>query len=1039
MEYISSVFSLVFFLGALLALFWGFYIIKIDKHSDINRMFLLVCISISIWCIGFAFANSVEVLKTALFWRRISALGWTTIYSITLHFLLLLTRDKKKPKMGKRIYLLYIPAIINIYIFSISNSMALLQYNLVKTSLGWTNLAVNNGWDLFYYLYYSLYMIVSMAVVWRWKKGLKSKIKIRQANLIFTSILVSAVLSSFTDIILTTVLARPLPQMAPLILLFPVGTMYYSARHYDLINYKKKEKNEIIVTANEMKKIFNNISLTIVISGLLNFIFEYREFIENSSHNLGIGIFKSIMLSITGIVIYLIQKIKKNSLREQLTILILVINIPIVTFNFLEYGGLTIWVAPIIIVISSLVFSKTTLLISITIMSILTQRLLWIIKPEARVVIDGYDYVLRIIMFITAFMVGFYVNKIYISKIKENDYQIRFQAMNSQISSDFITINMENRDEKVDLLLKKIGEFFEGDRCYVFLIDHENGTMTYSNEWINEDLKIENYFSKKILLSDYSWSIDKLKQEGYIYIEDINLMPEKASSEKKLLLKRKIKSLLSISIQSNDKIQGLIVIDSVSSFKIWTKEDIELLNIISNVLSQGLTKIKAEEEIEFMAYYDNLTQLPNRVLFKDRVEKAIKSVKQKNKLLSIIFVDLDNFKSVNDTIGHDGGDNLLKQVARKISKKLKDYDTVARFGGDEFMIMLNYIENQSEIIKVADDIMGIFKEAFIVDNQEFFITLSGGVATYPMDGYSSEALIKNADLAMYHAKAKGRNMYCLCTDKMKDDIERDIKLSNDLYKAIENEELIVYYQPQIDLESKAIIGIEALLRWNHPELGIIPPLQFIPLAEKNRLINSIGEWVLKTSCAQNKKLQNMDLAYIRIAVNLSSIQFMNPFIDRDVERVLKETKLAPEYLELEITESIAIKETDFAIDILNKLKDIGISIAIDDFGTEYSSLSRLKILPIDRIKIDREFIKGIGKNEKDRAIVMIIINLAKSLGINVLAEGVETAGELEFLEEKMCDCVQGYYYYKPMPAEELEILLKKLSLENNKPSQPNNL
>ncbi len=264
----------------------------------------------------------------------------------------------------------------------------------------------------------------------------------------------------------------------------------------------------------------------------------------------------------------------------------------------------------------------------------------------------------------------------------------------------------------------------------------------------------------------------------------------------------------------------------------------------------------------------------------------------------------------------------------------------------------------------------------------------------------------------------------MCTEDMKNEVKRNITISNHLYRALERDELMLHYQPQIRLHTNKIIGLEALLRWNHPEMGMIPPNVFIPLAEKNGLINSIGEWVLKSACKQNKKWQDMGLPKLRMAVNLSIIQFNNPHMVSSIDRILKETGLSPEYLELEITESIAIKETTDTVSILNNLKELGVTISIDDFGTEYSSLNRLKMLPIDRIKIDMQFVQGIESSEKDQAITKIIINLAKSLGLEVLAEGVETKPQLEFLNQKMCDDVQGYYFYKPMPSENIADLLK---------------
>ena len=342
------------------------------------------------------------------------------------------------------------------------------------------------------------------------------------------------------------------------------------------------------------------------------------------------------------------------------------------------------------------------------------------------------------------------------------------------------------------------------------------------------------------------------------------------------------------------------------------------------------------------------------------------------------------------------------------------------------MILLNNIKDSNEVKRIAEKVMEIFIEPFIINNQEFIVTGSAGVSIYPVDGEEADELIKNADTAMYQAKFKGKNQYALCTNHMKEKVQNDVALSNDLHKALDNNELLVYYQPQIDLSTGAISGVEALLRWVHPSRGMIPPGIFIPLAEKSNLINGIGEWVLKEAIAQTKRWQDMGLGHIPVAVNLSGMQFINPNLAEKVGLILKQTGLDPKYLELEITEGIAIKEENNALETLNKLKAIGITIAIDDFGTEYSSLNRLKMLPIDRIKIDMQFIQGIEKNKKDQAITMVIINLAKSLGLNVLAEGVETVPQLEFLTQKMCDYVQGYYYYKPMPAQELEKILADL-------------
>jgi diguanylate cyclase (GGDEF)-like protein len=397
----------------------------------------------------------------------------------------------------------------------------------------------------------------------------------------------------------------------------------------------------------------------------------------------------------------------------------------------------------------------------------------------------------------------------------------------------------------------------------------------------------------------------------------------------------------------------------------------------------------------------------------------------------VFFLDLDSFKTVNDTMGHEAGDELLIILANKISQSIRKYDVVGRFGGDEFLILLNNISSSDDILIAAQRVMDIFSAPISINSQEFFITASMGIAVYPQDGENVETMIQHADLAMYNAKAKGKNQFVLCSPILKEEVLRDTKLTNLLYRAMERNELMLYYQPQINLQTQKIVGMEALLRWNTSEYGMVQPNTFIPLAEKTGLINPIGEWVLRTACFQNKAWQDKGFPKIRMAVNLSAVQFRNGKLVSQIQNILSETRMHSKYLELEITESLMISQPEYIIDVLKDLKKLGASISIDDFGTGYSSLSRLKRLPFDRIKMDMQFVSGIEESEKDRAIAKVIINLAKNMGINVIAEGVETEKQLSFLSQKMCDEIQGFYYYKPMPPEEVEKIFVSLALQSD--------
>lgn len=443
------------------------------------------------------------------------------------------------------------------------------------------------------------------------------------------------------------------------------------------------------------------------------------------------------------------------------------------------------------------------------------------------------------------------------------------------------------------------------------------------------------------------------------------------------------------------------------------------------LLGEITAREKIEEQMKYLAYHDFLTDLPNKLLMTDCINHAINLANRLGNFVAVMFIDLDGFKMINDSAGHIAGDLLLKEVAHRLVQILRKSDVVGRNGGDEFLFVAEDINQSSDAETIAKKIMDSFRNGFLINNKEYFLTASIGIAFYPEDGQNAETLIKNADLAMYKAKEKGRNQYVLCSPILKDQINKTIELMNKLHRAIEKNELELYYQPQVTIGVEKIVGVEALVRWHHPDLGIIVPSEFIPIAEQNGLIIPIGEWVLRTACRQCKTWQEAGFPKIRMAVNLSIKQFQNNDLVEQVTRILQETGLDPNYLELEITESIMMEESSCIVEKLNMLKNKGILIAIDDFGTEYSSLSYLKHLPIDRLKIAMPFIQGIEHNMKDESIIKAVLALAKSMGLGVIAEGVENEKQLEFLIQNRCDEIQGFYYYEPMPLTHIEELLRK--------------
>jgi len=437
---------------------------------------------------------------------------------------------------------------------------------------------------------------------------------------------------------------------------------------------------------------------------------------------------------------------------------------------------------------------------------------------------------------------------------------------------------------------------------------------------------------------------------------------------------------------------------------------------------------RAEDEIQSLAYMDTLTGLPNRILLQDRLSGALVRAEREACLVGILFLDLDRFKSVNDTLGHAVGDLLLKSVADRLRECVRKSDTVARLGGDEFVVVLTSLQRELDTTLVAQEILARLAQPFAIGDRDIHSSTSIGIAVYPLDGRDAGTLLTNADMAMYAAKARGRNTYQFYTDAMNRRALERLDLENSLRLALKRREFFLQYQPQVNLAHSRITGVEALLRWRHPEQGLIPPGRFIPVAEETGLILPVGEWALRAACVQGRAWQDAGLPPLRIAVNLSGQQFKQPgFVDL-VRCTLEETGMSPELLELELTESMIAGDADETLNRLIAIKNMHVHLALDDFGTGYSSLSYLRKCPIDRIKIAQTFVRDMPTDPGDAAIVETILAMARSLKLEVIAEGVETAEQFGFLRSRQCNEMQGYYFAVPLLPQDVERLLREGSV-----------
>jgi len=1016
---ISLLFYLIFILYSCL----GFFSLLLNTKERLNQVFFWLCMSYAIWSVAFAISNSLNDLQAVLIWRRIAALGWGIAFSLMLHFILILTEKQALLRLAKIKVAIYLPAAITIAVFALIPDLAKAQYNLVQTPAGWGNIPINNGWDIFYNLYYLSFSLITLSLLFKWYRRSADRQKKQQAFWLMLAFSVAISLGTASEMLANNMLAYKIPSIAPILILIPVLAFAYDIRKYKLMvpeSPAKKVTLSEILSHDAHSALFRYIAISFVVISILNLshfflhptILSQLLLVSTVNLILGIGIY---CLPFSGLAV------KK---QDQIITAMMTLAIPLMLFKPIDRLSNTIWVVPLLLLMTTIIINRKKMFAHFAVVMLISALLISLAKAEQWVHIGPADYLARFFIAVVAILLAGYTNRIYLARLKENDGQIRFQQMITQVTTDFVSVDASNFEKKVQALLKASGECTHSDRVYVARYEQETGQFSCIDEWLAEEQFPKILKAGNIQISDYPWFLQKLLDNELVYVASRDDLPAAAKPEKEKMVADGIASLLLIPIQNREKIIGFLGFEQRRKNKFWQIDDPQLLTVLANILADAIGKIENENELHCRAYYDALTGLPNRVLFHEQLGKCIETAKISDASLGVIFVDIDGFKEVNDTMGHDWGDHLLSHIGKRLSDRLRDCDSMARFGGDEFLILVSQLRHESELADVANAVMAAFQQPVRLGEQEFYISASGGIAVFPEDGETVPELIKHADLAMYEAKKNGKGQVIFCSAAMKKDVREKMILTNSLHRALERQELYLHYQPKVDVEKLTMVGYEALLRWHHPELGMISPAVFIPFAEQQGLMTAIGEWVLMTACAQNKCWQDQGYKPLPVAVNLSIDQFHGD-LTTIVKNCLVQTGLDPEYLELEITETIAMAESQDVIQCLHQLKDLGVMISIDDFGIEHSSLSRLKELPVNRIKIDQSFIRGIGVNPKDESIILVMIHLAKKMGLRVIAEGVETEDQLNFLSDKGCDEVQGYYCGRPMSAQAIEEKLKK--------------
>lgn len=1003
----------------------GIYILYLNHNERLNKIVFFICSALTCCLYGIQRSLTASDIYEAINWRRFSEVGSLMLFALLLDFILSVTI---KEIIQKNIWLqisIYIPTIILVYVMSISSKMSSQIYHYKLTSLGWVSMPGKSFWIITcnIYVFLSLFIGFGFLVYWKYKNIKNKNNLLKQSDALLVAFVISMLMLLVSQLLFHFAKNVYVHELTPLIVPIPMIFIFRA-----MINYQfMQEREEDIIMERFRTKIIKLLSVAYIVGG---FIYFDTQFIRVGILNWIEILTFSLVLGFFGVLIYITKKFcKKQSISTMIYSILMTITVPVVTLKFMNNGAITVWTFPFIIIIASVLLYDSAIFIMVTTVTIVTQLYLWIFIPSKVVSIDGTDYFGRILIFgATAILVG-YINKVYVKRIKELSNNIKEQDLLLQVSSSIMEFNCYNKQEKLLEIMEMIGTYWKAERVYIYqkALDDDSIEPEYF-VWYNET-RIQIRVPGELEIFESPWWKSQIREYGVIKFEDVNQLPANANNEKEVFLKQTTESVIAVPITGYSLNCGFLRMDFSKDNFPYSDNMGKILHTIGNILGKSEDKNKAEVDMENMAYYDQLTRIPNRHLFEKYVDQWIMNSKRINSAFCVFFLDIDSFKNINDISGHGFGDSVLVKVAEKIESCLRKTDILCRFGGDEFLILIQNDKLKDNVEKLAHKILIQFQNPIIIDENELNLTLSIGISSYPKDGTDKDTLIKNADIAMYSAKSNGKNCFVFCSEKMKAEISKEMTLTNLLYKALDKNEFELVYQPQVNSDSLEIVATEALIRWNNPIVGTISPSVFIPIAEKNGLINGIGEWVLLEACRQNKKWQDAGYPKIGIAVNISANQLLMEDFPEKVRKTLDKVKLDPKYLEIEITEGVAMQKSEFIIKSLSRLRKLGISIAIDDFGVEYSSLNRIKDLPIDKIKLDIEFIKNILVNEKERKITDSIIELAKKLNLKVIAEGVEEKDQYLYLKQRKCDEIQGYYFFRPLSVDKIENIFKGLKKE----------
>lgn len=1001
------------------------YIARLRPFTLLVRSFLLLMGLMALWAFSMTISTVAPTMQMALFWRKISAFGWGTVYSVVLHVCLEFsgsTLHKKRPWL---LGLIYAPALINLVVFALPGAYSDQNYHLVMTVWGWSSLWVDTFWNHFHTVYYLLFAAAILLLVYNWAKKARQPHERKHASLIGISFVAAAALSIGTDTVLGRLTGGYSPQLTVVFLAFPAGAILLAIKRFNFIPIKQEEAPtgaSTILNEHQRAMVYRNNGLFIYAMGFVNLA--YRVLIARELTGelfWGGAIVVSGLILLGGFLVMNAQLWGINTRAQEFVLTSLVaVMITVSVFSYARTGALTVWTIIFPFFVTSVLYNNISVMLVATLLQVLLQVYMYITIGPQPTMVNSIDYLLRIISMAYAAYNMVMVNQIYKDRLRQNEEDLRFQTSTREVAWTLRVDTQASLEETMAKVLSVAARFLSANCVwYLQVVDGQIVSGIRECEF------------GKMPPGDNSASFrvyEKLPgAQGILSTGDMLTITRDDVLENQELLpyfqERNLEKITLVPIETQGRRRHYLLTEGKKSKGAATHHFDAFMRILADSSAAYIRQINARDELVHQAYHDPVTGMRNRLGFIREVNARLQAAPQ-GQSHGMLFLIVHALSEVNDLAGHELGDWAVRVTAQMLGEQVLPGELSGIHRSQAFLL---FLPNQSEesILERAGQLRNALERTVPFRKWEFSLQPTIGIAQYPRDGQSAEELLNNAHFAANYA-SQSENQILPFAPAQKEQAEDTVYIRNSLRYAIESNELLLHYQPQISLENGEMVGVEALLRWNHNRIGPISPAVFIPLAEESGMVAELGNWALLEACRQGEAWHQAGLPRIRIGVNVSFRQLERENLLTIVSQALSATGFDPRYLELEITESATGDYSSEMLQQLRAIKALGVSIAIDDYGSDYSGLRRLNTLTVDRIKIDKGLIDSVRSNTgKGYAIVANIARLAKDLRISMLAEGVETQSQLDALKEMGCDEVQGYYYYKPLTVEEVAGLLGK--------------